>query len=174
MSRLAVREYPSSSAAELDDLAAVAFGGATFRGRAEIAQGFAFFGELQPGFMAGGGFKVESLGHRGGAADGAEKQDFHFKFVRFSANVQEIADADLAGGLGGLLVALDPAQVAGARGDGARLEKAGSPEPLVDSQAGHGLIIVAQGRRNWGTFSWAVLTILGVKERAGSAPAPVR
>jgi len=53
--------------------------------------------------------------------------------------VQEITNVDLACRLGGLLVALNPAEVARSRGQAARFKKSCSPQPFVHSNARHDL-----------------------------------
>ena len=59
----------------------------------------------------------------------------------FVGDLECVADADLAGGLGGLAVGEDAFEVAGFGGLLAGFEEAGGPEPLVDAGAGHALIV---------------------------------
>ena len=76
----------------------------------------------------------------GGAALLAEGEDFDVEFAAFVFDVEHVADADLAGGLGGLVVRGDAIELAGFGGLLAGLEEAGGPEPFVDAGAGHGSI----------------------------------
>ena len=78
---------------------------------------------------------------RGGALL-AEGENLDLELAAFIFNVQHVADADLAGGLGRLVVGGDAVHVAGFGGLLAGLEEAGGPEPLVDAGAGHVSIFV--------------------------------
>lgn len=61
------------SAPELDDSAAIAFGGARCRQLFELPHGFAFSGDFLAEVAAGVGLAVEGLGDRGGAANVTEE-----------------------------------------------------------------------------------------------------
>jgi hypothetical protein len=72
----------------------------------------------------------------------AEGEDLDSELAAFVFDVQHVADANLAGWLGGLAVGEDALEFAGFRGLLARLEEAGSPEPFVDAGSGHAGIVV--------------------------------
>jgi hypothetical protein len=127
------------------DEAAVAFGGAFAGGGCGPGHGaeeFSFFGCFAAGLFAGFGFAVEGLCDGGGASLLAEGEDLDFKFAAFVFDVEHVAEADLAGGFGGLTVRSDAVHVAGLGGLLAGLEEAGSPEPFVDAGSGHVCIFV--------------------------------
>lgn len=131
----------SSATAELDDLAPVALGGTAFRrGRIHL-HGLALFRDFHAQFTAGVGFAIERLRDGSGAADVAQLQHFDFKFLGFRPDVQKVAGMNLSSRFGGLVVALDPAQIAGARSQRPGLEEPGRPEPLVHAYAVHGYIV---------------------------------
>jgi hypothetical protein len=135
----------SAVAAEAVNETAVAFVGALVGsgcGPGHGAEELALFGGLAAGFFARFGFAVEGLGDGGGAALLAEHEDLDFKLAAFVFDVEHVADADLAGGLGGLVVREDAVQVAGFGGLLAGLEETGGPEPFVDAGSGHACIFV--------------------------------
>lgn len=131
----------SHAIAELDDLASVALGGAAFRRGGIHLHGLALFRNFQAQFTAGICLAIKRLRHGSGAADNAQLQHFHFKFMGICPDVQKVAGMDLASRFGGLVVALDPAQIAGARSQRPGLEEPGCPEPLVNAYAVHGYIV---------------------------------
>jgi hypothetical protein len=51
--------------------------------------------------------------------------------------LQHVANVNLARSLGELPIGLNPAKFTGSCSQAARLEKSGSPQPLVDPNAGH-------------------------------------
>ena len=110
------------------DEAAVAFGGA-FGGGVEGhgTEESTLFGGFAAGFFAGFGLAVEGLGDGGGAALLAEDEDFDFKLAAFVFDVEDVAEADLAGRLGGLVVRGDAVELAGFAGLLAGFEEAGGP-----------------------------------------------
>jgi hypothetical protein len=71
------------SAAELDDAAAIAFGGPVDRDGSVFLHGLAFFGGFGAGGFAGFGFAVEGLRYGGWAAHLAEREDFNVKLAAF-------------------------------------------------------------------------------------------
>jgi len=110
------------------DEATVALGGAFgWRGPGHGAEEFALFGGLAAEFFALFGFAVESLGDGGRAALLAEGEYFDVELAAFVFDVEHVADADLACGLGGLIVREDALQLAGFGGLLAGLEEAGGP-----------------------------------------------
>jgi hypothetical protein len=115
-------------AAEAVDEAAIALGGA-FGGSGEVewAEEFALLGCVAAELFAGFGFAVEGLGDGGGAALLAEGEDFDLELAGFIFDVEHVADADLAGGLGRLVVRSDAVHVAGFGGLLAGLEEASGP-----------------------------------------------
>jgi len=125
------------------DEAAVAFVGALggSGGPGDGAEEFAFFGGFAAGLFAGFGFAVEGLCDGGGGSLLAEGEDFDVEFAAFVLDVEHVADADFAGGLGEDVVGEDAVEVAGFGGLFARLEEAGGPEPFVDASAGHAGIV---------------------------------
>ena len=75
----------------------------------------------------------------GGRASGfAEGEDFDLEEAALICDLQHVADADIASGLGGDAVGEDAADVAGFGGKGAGLEEARGPEPFIDADGGHG------------------------------------
>jgi len=124
--------------AELDDGAAVAFGGAIGGGGLEeCGRGFALGGDFLAEFAAGFGFAIEGLGDRGGAADVAEGEDFDVEVSAVVGDVEHVSGVEFAGRLGGLSVDLDAAEVTGAGGEGTGFEESCGPEPLVNADRGH-------------------------------------
>jgi hypothetical protein len=125
-------------AAEAVDEAAVTLGGAFGWGsEVEWAKELSLFGGLATRFFALFGFAVEGLGDGGRAALLAEGEDLDVELAGFIFDVEHVADADFAGGLGGDVVRGDAVHVAGFGGLLAGFEEAGGPEPLVDARAGH-------------------------------------
>lgn len=133
-----------SAAAELDDAAAIALGGSVRGQGRELLHGFAFFRNAQTRFAAGFGLAVEGLRHRRRAADGTHAQDIDLKAAGIVFNLQAVAGADIACGLGAEAIRFDPAQIAGSRGHGAGLEETRSPEPFVDAYPVHCAILCGQ------------------------------
>ena len=129
-----------SSAAELDDAAAVALGGSPVGHGEELLHGFALGRCAETSLLARVGFAVEGLRDGSGATTVAEGENFDFEFATLVANAEHIADADFAGGLGGLSIAKDAAEIAGAGGEGAGFKKPGGPEIFVDAERGHPII----------------------------------
>ena len=135
------------AAAELDDAPAVALGGPVHGQGRVLLHGFALFRSAQTGFAAGFGFAVEGLRHRCGAADVADAEHIDLKAAGVVFDLQAVAGADIARGFGAEAVRLDAAQIAGARGQGARLEEARGPEPFVHAYRVHSLILRREMRR---------------------------
>ena len=102
-----------AAAAELDDVAAVAFRRAVGGDRSELLHGLALGGELEARFFAGFGFSVEGLGDGGGAAHLAEGENLDVEFAALIADVEHVVDADVAGWLGLDFVGVDAAEIAG-------------------------------------------------------------
>lgn len=121
------------AAAEGVDLAAVLLGGAVRGGAAEGEEFLALGFGLLAFALAFGGFGVESLGDGGGAAHVAEDEDLDGEFGGLVADIEGVAEAELAGGFRFEAVAFDAAEVAGLDGEGAGFEEACGPEPLVDA-----------------------------------------
>lgn len=120
------------------DEASVALGGAFGWGsEVDRAKELSLFGGLAARFFALFGFAVEGLGYRCRTALVAEGEDLDVELASFVFDVEHVADADLAGGLGGLIVRGDAVHVTGFGGLLAGFEEAGGPEPLVDAGAGH-------------------------------------
>ena len=71
----------------------------------------------------------------------AQEEYFDLEVAAFIFYVEHVAGMDLSGGFGGLSIAVDAAEFTGAGGKRARFEKAGGPEPLVDSDARHDFIV---------------------------------
>jgi|SRR6516225_2543031 len=117
----------SGAAAKLVELSAVAFAGAGLRSWGEVHEGLAFFLYFFSRFAAGFGFLVERLRDGGRAAEVAEGEDVDFKFAAFRADLQAVADVDVAAGFDGLMVARDAAEFTGTGGLGAGLVEARGP-----------------------------------------------
>ena len=109
------------------DEAAVALGGASGWREGQGAEESALFDCLAAELFAGFGFAVEGLGDGGRAALLAELEDFDLELAGFIFDVERVADADLAGGLGGLVVGGDAVELAGLGGLLAGFEEAGGP-----------------------------------------------
>ena len=85
------------------------------------------------------GFAVEGLGDGGWAADLADAEDFDFKITGLDADGEAVANAYVAGRLGGVAVGGDAAQVAGLDGERPGFEKARGPEPFIHANRVRGL-----------------------------------
>jgi hypothetical protein len=109
----------------------------------ENRQRLALLGHLPPQFLARLSLPVQRLRDRGRPAHFAQRQNLHMKFAAIVFHPQHIADAHVASRLGRLSVGFDPAKFARPRRERTRLEKARRPQPLVDSYAGHALILVS-------------------------------
>jgi hypothetical protein len=131
----------SVAAAEGVDEAAVALRGLGGWGEGERAEKAALFSGLEAGELADFGLAIEGMGDGSGATLVAEGEDLDLELATFVADAEHVAEADLAGGLGGLAVRDDAVELAGLRGLFAGLEEAGGPEPLIDAGAGHGSIL---------------------------------
>ena len=142
----------SSASAELAESAAVALGGASCGGWGEVHEGSAFLGGLATGFTAGVGFAVKSLRDGGGATQVAEGEDVDFELAAFGADLEAIADVDVAAGFDRLVVGLDAVEFAGAGGLGAGFEEACRPEPFVDAGGHSSEFNAVRARR---PFGWA-------------------
>lgn len=134
--------FDSDSSPKLDDMATVAFRWPACRELFELTHGLAFSRDFQALLFALFGLAVEGLGDRCRATDFAEQQDFHVKFATLVRDSQHVSNPDGARGLEGLAGGLDPAQIAGFGGEGTRLEKAGGPQPFVDSYGGAQIIFL--------------------------------
>ena len=97
------------SSAELDDVAAVAFGRASGGQLFKLLEGFALGGDFLAEFAAGFGFAVESLRDGGWAADFTEQQDFDLEIAAVVGDAQHVSYANFARGLGGLAVGVNAA-----------------------------------------------------------------
>lgn len=106
----------------------------------EWAEEFALFGGFPAELDALGGLAVEGLGDSGGGALLAQAEDFDREVAGLVADLQHVAEPDLAGGLAACLVGRDTTHVAGLGGLFASLEEAGGPEPLVDTDADHVIV----------------------------------
>src|SRR5436305_2732301 len=93
--------------------------------------------------MARVGLAIERLRGRSRPANIAELQDLQFKFAACGCHLQHVANPDLARGLRWLSVGLISAQVAGPRGQGARLKKSGCPKPFIHSHRSHDLLPIS-------------------------------
>lgn len=120
-------------AAEAVDEAAVALGRPGGGSRLEVKARFALLGDEAAGFAALLGFTVEAVRDGSGTADFTEGEDFDFEVPALVFDGEEVADANLAGGAGRLVVRLDAIQIAGLGGERARFEEARGPEPFVDA-----------------------------------------
>src|SRR5580700_3373233 len=142
----------SSASAELVEFAAVAFGRAGCGGGSEMHHGFSFLGGLAASFTAGVGFAVERLRDGGGSAEVAEGEDVDFELAAFGADLEAIADVNVAAGFDRLVVGLDAVEFAGAGGLGAGFEEARRPEPFVDAGGHSSEFSAVRARR---PFGWA-------------------
>ena len=103
-----------ASAAKLNDPTTVAFRWPACGQLFKLAHCFALGCHFQAQFAARLGLTVEGLRNRGGTADIAEKKNLHLKVTALVGHAQLVSDADLASGLGGLAIPLNPAQFTGA------------------------------------------------------------
>jgi len=117
----------------LDDATAVAFGRTAFGEGSVLLHGFSLGGFALALFFAGFGFAVEGLRNGGGTADFTEVQDFNVKLAALVLDAKHVAYPHIAGGLDSDFVGVNPAEIAGLGGEGARLEEARNPKPLVDA-----------------------------------------
>jgi len=136
-----LRKRWSAAIAKLDNLAAVALAGPTFRRGREILQSFAVFDELHTQLLAGVGFAIKRLSYSGRAANGTEDKDFYLKLVRFSLDLQQVANMNFAGRFGGLVIKLNSAEVTGAGSESASLEETRGPEPFINANTDHESIV---------------------------------
>jgi hypothetical protein len=127
----------STLLAEANDLAAVVFGGASWREDLPLVLGFAFGGGLFAALNALLGFTIESLRNGGGTADVAEVENFDFEFAAIVGDSEAGSDVDFASGLGGLSVELNSAEFTRLGGERAGFEEARCPEPFVDAYGSH-------------------------------------
>lgn len=118
-------------------MAAIAFGRATRGKNFELACGFAFGGDFFTQGAASVGFAVKGLGHGSWASGVAKHKHFDFEITAIVSDAQHVPDVDFAGGLGGLIVALDSTELTGACGERSGFEEAAGPEIFVNSNRGH-------------------------------------
>ena len=102
-----------------------------------MIKGLALLGEMEARLAAQVGFAVESLRYGGRAADDADGENLDFKNSALVFNAQLISGANFARGLGAQAVGLNAADVAGSRGQGARLKEARGPKPFVNAHSVH-------------------------------------
>src|SRR5258708_39804960 len=105
----------SSSPPKLDNSPAIAFRWPAGRQFFKLLHRFALSRHLQAKFPAGLGLAIESLRNRSRAPHLAEQKNFHMKLTALVGHMQHVSNPDLAGGLGGLSVRLNPAQLTGSR-----------------------------------------------------------
>ena len=72
----------------------------------------------------------------------AEQQDLYLKLPAIVLHLQQIADPNISRCLGNLLVQLNPAKLASPCRQRPRLEKSGSPKPLIHPHRSHESIFV--------------------------------
>jgi hypothetical protein len=137
----------SGPAAETREFPAIAFGRPAFPERFELGECFTLLCQFQAQFTAGVCFTVECLSHGGGSADLAQLQDINFEVTSVVFDVEAVPYVDLAGRFARLAVRLNPAQFTSSRGECARLEEAGRPEPLVHSDPIHDSIFISVTRK---------------------------
>src|SRR5580704_8350927 len=92
---------------------------------------FALFCQLHPEFAALVRFAVERLRDGRWTAHFAEQQDFQLEFAGVAAHLQHVPNFHLARRLCRLSVRKNASELTSSRSQRARLEKSGSPEPLV-------------------------------------------
>jgi hypothetical protein len=125
------------SFAELDDLATVAFRRPSFRSRTKTHHRFPFLCHFQSQLTAAFRFTIKRLSNGRRTTYLAEDQNVHLKITGVSFDLQGVVNPDLAGRLCRLIVALNPSKFTCACRQGSRLEKSGSPKPLVYADARH-------------------------------------
>jgi hypothetical protein len=86
-------------------------------------------------------FAVEGLRDRRRASHFTEKQNFHFEVSALSMDLQKLAYMDAASRLYKLSVAPDATEFATPGGKAACFEKSRCPEPLVDPNGVHILLV---------------------------------
>jgi hypothetical protein len=99
-----------------------------------LVKGFALLSEMETRLAAQVGFAEESLCYGGRAADGADRENLDFKNATLVFNAQLVTGASLARRLRSYAIRLNPADVAGSRGQGARLKEARGPKPFIKTQ----------------------------------------
>ena len=102
----------------------------------DLLHGLDFCGEFEARLAAGFGFAEERLGYGCGASCFAQEDYFDFEFGGIVFDPEHVADAHVACRLGKVRVGLDTAHLAGLLREGAGLEEARGPEPLVDADGG--------------------------------------
>lgn len=122
-----------AAAAELDDTAAVALGGATFGEGSELLHRFALGGFTLAAFLALIGLSIERLRNNSGSANIRNSQDLKMEFAAFVLDAQHVSNMNFARRLGFQFVGADASEIAGFRCEAAGLEKACGPKPLVDT-----------------------------------------
>src|SRR5437879_5864564 len=110
--------------------------------------GFTLFCQLEAQLAAGLSLAVERLRNRHRAAHLTEKQNLHLKIAAVVFDSQEVANVDLARGLGRLSLGHDPAELTCVRRERTRLEESRGPEPLVHS---HDPILVRKSPQEAGS-----------------------
>lgn len=130
-------DYRLFLASELVYLSPVTFRRSPLGRGAEGHSRFAFRGNLGTQFTAGFGLPIKSSCYCRRAAHLAQQQNFNLEITGFVLDVQYVTHVDLAGWLGGLITGLNPAEVARARSQSARLEKSCRPQPFINTNRSH-------------------------------------
>ncbi len=105
----------------------VALGWPALRRWAKNHSGFALLSSFNSELTAGIGFAIQRRRHRSRSAHLAHQQNFHFEVAAFSFDVQAITNVDLTGRLSRLMIRLNAAEIAGARGQGAGFKESRRP-----------------------------------------------
>ena len=93
-----------ASPPKLNNPPPIALGGPPSRSGCELRQSFSFGSDLQTQFATDLSFAIERLRYRSRATNVAQQQNLHFEVAAFVGDLQHVANANLASGLGGLLV----------------------------------------------------------------------
>ena len=145
--RVAPRPFPSDPALlaavvrarEADDATTILLGGTSGRLREGELLRAALLGELLAPRPAFGGFLVQQNRLLGGTAPVAQRPDRDGVFVRTALNAQDLADPNRVGRLGAMAADMDLAAGDRFGRQGARLEKARGPQPLVEPDSTFGV-----------------------------------
>jgi hypothetical protein len=127
--------------AKPQDSPAISFRRACAWRRIEVHHRFPFGGDSGARFPAGISFLIQSLRDRRGPADIAQLKHFDFKIAAFRPDLQHVANVNIPPGFDRLAFALNPSQITRVCGNAARLEEPRRPQPFVQTDTRHVLML---------------------------------
>ena len=137
--------------------------------RLELVEALALGSNFEAQFAAGVRLAVERLSDRGWAADVAYGEDFNVEIAGIVGDVQLVAGMNLARRFDALPRRVDPPEFAGLSAKLARLVEARRPQPLVNTNPGHGDILPRKR-----VFNRALGLRTAEPGRYKSSPSPAR